>query len=504
MKILLDTNIIIHREAKRIIKYEIGQLFNWIDKLKYSKYIHQITLDEISKYKDEVTVETFNIKLESYNLIKYPASFGDFIAEISEKYDKNKNDINDTHLLNQVFEKRVDFLISEDKKIHVKAELLGISDKVFNIESFLEKVNAENPDFIDYKILGVRQYDFGQININDSFFDSFKGDYKEFNDWFLSKSENKCYVSFENNKVSAFLYIKIEKIGEENYSDITPIFKGKKRLKIGTLKVEKNGLKIGERFLRIVFEHAFKNKVDEIYVTLFDKRKEQKNLIKMIKEWGFYLHGTKTSKNGDEKVYVRPFGKGLPININNPKFSFPFFSRETRKYIIRIKPEYHTELFTDSINTKEDKNRYQENKVHSNRISKVYISHNNDRHIKKGDIILIYRMGETSPKKYSSTITSICIVENVFTQFSSFEEFYNVCYRRTLIEKEELENWWNKFPTRKPFVIQFLYAFSFPTPKPTLNDLNNLGIMPIVDAPRGFIEIDNKQLNSLIKFAFKL
>tara|TARA_R110001606_G_scaffold395971_1_gene569257 strand:- start:439 stop:1956 length:1518 start_codon:yes stop_codon:yes gene_type:complete len=505
MRVLLDTNIIIHREAKRIIRFEIGQLFNWLDKLKYSKHIHQITFDEISSYKDKTTVEAFNIKLESYNLIKYPADLGDTITKISNKIDVNVNDINDTHLLNQVFEKRVDFLISEDKKIHHKARLLGIEDQVYKIESFLEKVNAENPELIDYNVLAVKKYDFGQININDSFFDSFKGDYSEFNDWFIRKSENICYACMDNGNVSAFLYIKQEKEGEENYVDIFPIFKDKKRLKIGTLKVEKNGLKIGERFLKIVFDNAHENKVDEIYVTIFDKRQEQRDLIEMLEEWGFYYHGVKKSKNGEEKVYIRPFGRSLPKNIDNPKFTFPYFSRKTRKYIIRIKPEYHTELFTDSINTKEDKNEYQENKVHSNRIGKVYISHNNDRHLKKGDVLIIYRMGETSPKKYSSTVTSICIVEDVITQFSSFEDFFNVCNRRTLIEKDELKkNWWNANNYNKPFVIKFLYAFSLPTPKPTLNDLSNLKIMPILDAPRGFIEIDNNQLDSLIKFAYNL
>ena len=41
-KILLDTNIIIHREATTVVNQDIGILFNWIDKLKYSKYIHPL------------------------------------------------------------------------------------------------------------------------------------------------------------------------------------------------------------------------------------------------------------------------------------------------------------------------------------------------------------------------------------------------------------------------------------------------------------------------------
>jgi hypothetical protein len=195
----------------------------------------------------------------------------------------------------------------------------------------------------------------------------------------------------------------------------------------------------------------------------------------------------------------------LPIDIVNPKLTFPFFSRITDKYIIKIEPQYHTELFPDSINTKEDKSKYTENEPHRNRIGKVYISHSQDRHLKSGDLVLIYRMGETSPKKYSSTITTICIVESVVNNIKSFDTFYEACNRRTVIKKDDLKNkWWDRFPTNRPFVINFLYAHSLPTPKPTLDDLNKLGIIPdIMNMPRGFIKITDDQFDTLINFAFR-
>jgi predicted nucleic acid-binding protein len=49
MKVLLDTNIIIHRETNRIINKDIGKLFNWLDKIKADKYIHPVTEREINK-----------------------------------------------------------------------------------------------------------------------------------------------------------------------------------------------------------------------------------------------------------------------------------------------------------------------------------------------------------------------------------------------------------------------------------------------------------------------
>ena len=74
-----------------------------------------------------------------------------------------------------------------------------------------------------------------------------------------------------------------------------------------------------------------------------------------------------------------------------------------------------------------------------------------------------------------------------------------------MINRAELEkDWWNKFPKYRPFVIEFLFAHSFPTPKPTLNDLSTIGVIPnIMKMPLGFIEIDKNQFRRLVKFAYK-
>ena len=266
MKVLLDTNIIIHREANRVVEHDIGQLFNWIDKLHYEKYIHPITISEIDSYQNKQVVETFSIKLDSYNRIKHQLPFSETVQSISAEFDVNDNDINDTNLLNEIYESRIDLLITQDKKIHAKASRLGLSDKVFKIQSFLEKVTSENPDLVQYNVLAVKKADFAEVDINDNFFDSFREDYNEFDNWFKSKFDKVCYVCYSDNNLTAFLYIKVEE-KTENYSEIKPIFDKKKRLKIGTLKVISNGYKIGERFLKIVFDNAIQYKVDEIYVT---------------------------------------------------------------------------------------------------------------------------------------------------------------------------------------------------------------------------------------------
>src|SRR5690606_17769808 len=116
----------IHREAGRVFNQDIGILFKWLDKAKYQKCIHPVTILEIEKNPNQVTVDTFKIKLNSYEQLLTTAPMTEEVNVVSAKYDTNQNDKNDSILLNEVFVGRVDLLISEDKKIHIKAEALNI------------------------------------------------------------------------------------------------------------------------------------------------------------------------------------------------------------------------------------------------------------------------------------------------------------------------------------------------------------------------------------------
>src|SRR5688572_33168143 len=128
MKALLDTNIIIHREAGRVVIQDIGSLFRWLDRAKYIKCIHPITIEEIEKNGNKETVKSFRAKLDSYEKIEIPTPIREEIRKLSSEMDNNDNDKNDSRLLNEVFAGRVDILITEDKKIHAKAGRLNISD----------------------------------------------------------------------------------------------------------------------------------------------------------------------------------------------------------------------------------------------------------------------------------------------------------------------------------------------------------------------------------------
>lgn len=490
MRILLDTNILIHREAPNPVRSDIGVLFRWLDQLGVTKCVHPDTVQEAQKLANERTKEAFNIKLSAYSVLKSKAALLPEVEALSKELDKDDNDRVDTALLNEVAQGRVDLLLTEDKKIHRKAARLGLGDRVYKIDSYLEKVTAENPDLADYKVLSVRKEIFGGIDLAQPFFDSFREDYPGFDRWFNRKADETVYICEADGALSAFLYLKVEEKNEP-YFDITPPFASKKRLKVGTFKVTLNGYKIGERFLKIIFDNAVRFRADEVYLTIFNRGFEQKRLIALLQEFGFVKHGTK----GDEWVLVRDMTPNL--NRANPRHSFPYFGVSERTFIVPIYPDYHTSLFPDSILRTESPADFIEHEPFRNAISKVYISRSHGRSLEPGDTIVFYRTGGL----YKGVATTMGVVENVTTDLHDENQFLQACRKRSVFSDDELRERWNYSPRNRPFVVNFLYCYSFPK-RPNLAQLIELGVIADVQsAPRGFERLTATQLKSLLTAA---
>ncbi len=489
MKALLDTNIIIHREANKVVSQDIGILYRWLDRGKYTKCVHSATIKEIQKNPNKETVETFMVKLDSYEVIEIPSPMRDEVKVVSDSLDTTENDKIDTLLLNELYVGRVDILITEDKKIHRKATELNLSDKVFTIDAFLEKVFAEHPNLVEYNVLNVQKLKFGKIDLNDKFFDSLREDYPGFDNWFVKKYDEEAYITINSNNgmLLSFLYLKVEE-PDEDYSNINPILPSKKRLKIGTFKVINNGFRLGERFLKIVFDNALKNNVDEIYVTIFDKRNEQRRLIDLLEQWGFVYWGMKKC----EKVYVRNF-RPL-IDFDNLRTTYPYISDNKDIYLVPIYPEYHTELLPDSILNTESPEEFIEDFPHRNGVGKVYVSWAMPPHPNKGDLLIFYRTGGY----YKSVVTTIGIVEALRYDFCDEEEFVRYCRKGSVFPEQKLRTMWRS-RNDKPFVVKFLYIYSFPH-RINMKELIELNVLSGVnDAPRGFKKITKEHFLTIIK-----
>ncbi|EKO1912157.1 hypothetical protein PZQ55_001194 [Clostridium botulinum] len=290
---------------------------------------------------------------------------------------------------------------------------------------------------------------FGEINLEDEFFDTLKEDYPGFDKWFNKKAEKEEYAFVLDDKgIQGFLYLKEE---NEKCTDIMPNLEAGRRLKVGTFKINAHGTKLGERFIKIIIDEMFKNNFNETYVTIFEKHD---SLIKLLEKYGFIYYGKKESSAGRENVYIKYLKRiHEDILLDYPKVNI----KNNNKFLLAIFPKFHTRMFPDS-KLKTEKTHRIEDISFTNSIEKIYLSGVNLSCYKKGDIVVIYRTKDyDKPARYSSVATSICVVEEIkhINSFNNYDEFYNYCIKHSVFTEDELKSFWKT--KRYEYLIKMLY-----------------------------------------------
>lgn len=478
-RVLLDTNIIIQRESHNNASFEVAEMYKWFDKLNISKVIDEVEIAEIEKYKDDDIVKNMLTKLTSYNKISPDTKEDDFFTEIADLHKKDENGLIDNHLLLQVYNQKVDLLITDDRLMLNKAKELYIRDSVLSVAEVLSLFESEYPSNIDYPVLSVKLVKIDSLDIYDSFFDTLREDYDgiKFNNWFEKKKDEYAYIyRDEENQLQGFLYLKIEEKNEDGYKEISPPLSKKKRLKIGTFKVNSTGIRVGERFLKIVFDNAIRNKVDEVYVTLFeDKRDEVRRLEKLMFDWGFKFWGTK--ENG-EVVLVKSLEHYS--TFESPKLNYPLINPKARYWFLPIVARFHSNLFPDSAVSNENTSIYY-NHACSYAIEKIYVTRANHVAANPGDVLIIYRMSDYN-KKYRSVATGKAVLQEVIYPRTE-TEYLEICNNKSVFSKQELEYYYrNGYKT----VVKLLYLNAFN------NKINNytLGLNNLL--PEGGPRLNNE------------
>lgn len=331
---------------------------------------------------------------------------------------------------------------------------------------------------------------FSDIDLGDEFFDSLKNDYQEFGDWFVKKSEKdeSAYTIKENEKIEAFLYLKPE---YGSLSDVEPKFPIKKRLKIGTFKINPHGTRLGERFIKKIVDFAMKNDFEEVYTTIFSKHNY---LIKLFEKYGFTAVGSKTTHNGTENVLLKSF-KNIKGDV---LLDYPLISKANKSYLLAIYPEFHTRLFPDSILNNETYDVLNDIS-HTNSIHKIYVCFMDLSILKPDDNIIIYRTSDKlGPAEYRSVISSICRVQEVRSKssFANESDFLNYCERYSIFPINELKSWYSK---RSLYIVKMTYNIALEK-RITRGDLiNNVGVLR--DQRWGFIELTNSQFSKILNIA---
>jgi len=297
--------------------------------------------------------------------------------------------------------------------------------------------------------------EFANINFSDTFFDSLREDYAEFSDWCKKKSDagESAYVFYQNG-VRGFLYLKLE-VGA--ITDVAPQLPNGRHLKIGTFKFAGHGTKLGQRFVKKIFDHAVSQKARDVYVTVFGKHR---TLIDILLKYGFYVHGKKASPNGVELV----LRKDLRSRTGDILKDYPRILKEAKTVgLLAIYPEYHTQFLPDSKLNNESIDIV-EDVSHTNSIHKIYISGiAATGRLERGDILLLYRTTDRPGQAYyRSVATSIGVVEEAkrVGTFASESEFIRYVRPYSVFSPHELKE---IYATKKRRIaIKFTYNVALP------------------------------------------
>lgn len=279
---------------------------------------------------------------------------------------------------------------------------------------------------------------FSAIDINDPFFDSLKADYEEFPTWFARKSSSgaQALVSIDDVGVSAFLYLKEENEDVELQNGILP---AEPRIKIGTFKLSErtSGNRQGEGTLGIALWRWQQMKVNQIYVTIFEKHAV---LIRLFEKFGFKLAGLNPR---GERVYVKD---RRDLDWSDAYKSFPFIHRGFgHAFLLPIEDVFHDKLFPYS---ELYRNGLEVEEIAAgNGMSKVFIgSPSQQIAYKVGKPILIYRKHTgTQQKTFVSCVTSFCTIQGVTwiktggRIIKSFDDFKSIVRNKAVFSEQELQ-----------------------------------------------------------------
>lgn len=411
-------------------------------------------------------------------------------------------------LLRKMMSKEYHGLIDQIKECqdpHVIFNIHGGNNLIApNASQAEQKVGEKPADELKNKIrnnqerrpMDLQVQRFSDIDLNDSFFDSLRASYPEFNEWYNKKAAAgaTAYCYYVDNELKDFLYLKIE---EEELSDLTPALPAKKRLKVGTFKVDNEDRHTtrGERFMKKIMDMAIAEDVDEIYVTMFPTE-ELQGLIRMFEKFGFSHIADKPHEGGNAEYVLI---KDMTTHVDDFKLDYPFVKKaSSNKYVLSIVPEFHTHLFPDSILKNEKKYDLIQDVSETNSIYKIYLCWMQDtRNLKAGDKLIIYRTSDEEGKAYyRSVCTSVCTVCEVKTyrDFENEEEFIKYTNRYSVFKEHELRRW---YKNKKYFiVIKMVYNIAFTKKVINMVMKEQVGLNPKY---WGFFKLTDAQFDKLLE-----
>ncbi len=402
MKFLIDTNIFIPLEptslADQTSENKDASIFCELSAQANSQlYVHPASLYDIKRDRNSERRKLREQLFRKYICLDKPPKLcheDELLLGMPAHY---TNDWVDNQLLGALHSDCVDFLISDDNRLHRKSGRLHIQQRVMTLHDavhFLRSLVGVSP----LPPPSVEHEKAYCLNASDPIFMSFKGDYPGFDKWLnaCKREHRDSWIIYNDTGGYAAICI----VKDESNS--------KKILKICSFKVNEQsaGNRFGELLLKTIFDYAWKNHYQELYITVFEK---YGRLITLLEQFGFEMQNQRT-KLGEiilskKMVFCDALGHTNvdPVDFVIKYGPFNFQWNPNRLFIVPIRPEYHRKLFPEAekqlklLNTSE---------AYGNAIRKAYLSNSQTRRLANGDMLLFYR------SKDIKSITALGVLED--------------------------------------------------------------------------------------------
>ncbi|RUO95072.1 GNAT family N-acetyltransferase [Corallococcus sp. AB018] len=357
------------------------RLVSAIEEAGYQLFIHPAIKVDVERDRDEARRWLRELLLGKYLPLPAPPPVPTSWDEVLGSPALHSNDWVDHQLLAAVRSNAVGVLVTEDLRIHRKAKRIGLKERIVTVGEALAMVQGLRARFA--RPPPAVEFTFAHdVDAEDPFLDSLRGDYPSFDGWFrkCQMDHRRCWVvRGQGRHLAALCLIKDE--------EGVLAFKGR-TLKLCTFKVapEHQGRRLGELLLKSVFEHVSKNGHDFVYVTAYER---QGALIAMFEDFGFQVEGRTES---GEFVLVKRMRTGDALEALSPldfhvRHGPPAMKFDVPSFIIPIEPKFHHLLFPDA-----DAQLSLEPGIHpfGNGLRKAYLCRALIRQIEPGASLLFY------------------------------------------------------------------------------------------------------------------
>lgn len=459
VKVLLDANILIAIEGdaqrEHINSHDAKRLHRLIGQAGGVPCILDNVRDDFLRVAEESLRQRRLRELEKYAVLGRVNVDRRFAERAGYNFPFSPNDKVDAAQLLALERNAVSWFVTEDRGIHSKAAVLGVSDRVLFISDALVSLGALVFEPIEhYSVMSAEPH---QLDLSAPIFDSLRLGYPGFNSWWTGKVVQEgrpCLVLGTPDQPIGISVLNEDKPDIGNLPG--------KVLKICTFKIDDDalGFKRGELLLGTTIEYAREHFFDSCFVEVQDVHE---SLVALLTNFGFFTIG---EKRQGELVWGKILNPSLdPAPPSDPleynvRFG-PGAMLVERAYLVPIVPRWHDALFPGAATQAP---LFEQS--YGNAVRKVYICNSSIKKLRPGDSLFFLRT------RNARGIHAIGVLEETMRSRST-EEIVSFSGSRTVFSRRELE----EICRKETLAIKFRLNGILERPV-GLTELRELGVMP--------------------------